>query len=66
MEEKLKVRTRELGSVRWTQLGPGDFEKGRREPQGQGMWVAFRSGKDKKMDSLLEVPERSAALILTQ
>ena len=27
------------------------------------MEVAFRSGKDKKSDSLLEIPERTAAML---
>lgn len=47
--------------MRWIQLDIVDFKKGRR-----GAWpmeVAFRSGKDKKRDSLLETPERTAAMV---
>ena len=47
--------------MRWIQFDIIDFKKGRR-----GAWpmeVAFRSGKDKKSDSLLEIPERTAAML---
>ena len=47
--------------MRWIQFDIIDFKKGRR-----GAWpmeVAFRSGKDKKSDALLETPERTAAML---
>ena len=47
--------------MRWIQLDIVDFKKGR---GAQPMEVAFRSGKDKKRDSLLETPERTAAMLM--